>query len=268
MVHSKSFGKLGLGPNPATYSLINASLTAGSASPAMGAIYSFLALRYVIFSPSHLGTTTDSVRSLPDLQTITLPSGTLGNSKSRSITNVPVIVGALFGALGGLIFIAAVVFFVRRRRKSKAAHIDSPIEEFGVGPQDPSTISITPFTDEIKPPMSHGGQEQNSGDLTQNADTSPGVPPHTTKVLRILSPDPMHQTVGEPDSIVADGGNPAVSSRDEGNSAGDDGNLRREMEQLRRVVETLSAQQAQQQPQVPVYQQDSLPDEPPPMYPN
>jgi len=44
--------------------------------------------------------------------------------------------------------------------------------------------------------------------------------------------------------------------------ASDDANLRHEVEQLRRVVETLSAQQ------VNPYQQDNMPDEPPPMYPS
>ena len=65
------------------------------------------------------------------------------------------------------------------------------------------------------------------------------------------------------DSSSAGQSSPAVtSSRDGENIIGDrDSNLREEVEQLRRVVETLQVQQ----PQL-VYQQGSLPDEPPPMY--
>jgi hypothetical protein len=51
MVHSRSFWQSGTGPNPASYSPVDGKQTAGFASPAMGAVYSFLALKYVPFPP-------------------------------------------------------------------------------------------------------------------------------------------------------------------------------------------------------------------------
>jgi len=44
MVHSRSSWQSGMTPNPATYSPIDGNVTRGPASPAMGAIYSLLAL--------------------------------------------------------------------------------------------------------------------------------------------------------------------------------------------------------------------------------
>jgi len=146
------------------------------------------------------------VNSLPDL-TITLPSGTLANSQTqvRSKTNVPVIVGATFGAIGGLVLLGAVVFILHRRRKSKLFLIEGPIDEIG-----PGSYNITP----------------------------------------VRQPAKSLQT-----------GNLADARGTVGGSS--DGDWRGEMEQLRRVVETLSVQQTQQ-PQAHHY----VPDEPPPMYPS
>jgi LPXTG-motif cell wall-anchored protein len=146
------------------------------------------------------------VNSLPDLS-ITLPSGTLANSQVRSKTNVPVIVGATFGAIGGLVLLGVVVFILYRRRKSKLDPIEDPIEEI-----NPGSLSITP----VQPPLP--SKSLQAGNLA--------------------------------------GARSAVS----GSSS--DGDWRGEMEQLRRVVETLSVQA--QQPQA----YHGVPDEPPPMYNN
>jgi hypothetical protein len=150
------------------------------------------------------------------------------NSRSTTRANVPVIVGATFGVLGGLLLLAVVACFLRRRREKKAAYIDGPLEDLSQRPQGPS--NLTPFMGEM-----HSEKIR---------------PLHATKFPTIPSPDSTRRQT----AYVADG--PGV-----------DNTLRREVEQLRRVVETLGTQQAQQQPQV-VYQQDNLPDEPPPVYPS
>lgn len=49
MAHSRAFLQSGETPNPATYSPIDGAQPAGAASPAMGAIFSFLALKCVRF---------------------------------------------------------------------------------------------------------------------------------------------------------------------------------------------------------------------------
>lgn len=103
----------------------------------------------------------------------------------------------------------------------------------------------------------------------QNADRVSKAPPTLQAEkfsMTVLSPDSVNQTAES--SVVGGRSSPAVTgnSREGGNSpTPDDGNLRQEVEQLRRAVETLSAQQPQV---VQVYQQghDNLPDEPPPMY--
>ena len=204
------------------------------------------------------------MRSLPDL-TIALPPGSLGDSRSTTTANVPVIVGATFGALGGLILLAAVVLIFRRYRRSKPVRIDASLEELHPRQQGPSSIPF--FTNEIRPFMATGTQEQNNANVVQNANTPFGIPQslHAKKLATVLSTDSIQTATATKHGVV--GSSPAVdSSRDGGMNPVED-NLRQELEQLRRQMEALSAQQVQQQRQV-VYQQGSLPDEPPPMYPN
>ena len=115
--------------------------------------------------------------------------------------------------------------------------------------------------------MATGIQEQNNANVVQNANTPSGIPQslHAKKLATVLSTDSIQTATATKRDVV--GSSPAVnSSRDGGMNPVED-NLRQELEQLRRQMETLSAQQVQQQHQV-VYQQGSLPDEPPPMYPN
>lgn len=194
-----------------------------------------------------------------------LPSGSV--DKSQSSSNVPVIVGATFGALGGLLLLVTLVLFLRRRRRSKANYINDTLEESSPRQLGPSS-NIAPFTGEIRPSI----QEYDSGHIV-NHDTLPrptGKAPQNAypeKFARIPSSGSIRQSVV--DSSVAGGGSTDVSNPGGVKSPGDESTLRQEVEQLRRVVETLSAQQAQPQAQVPVdYQPRSLPDEPPPMYPS
>jgi len=122
--------------------------------------------------------------------------------------------------------------------------------------------------------MKNDGQEGNRRFFVQNADTAPRIPQALQAEkfsMTVLSPDSANQNTAATESSVAGGrSSPAVTSSREGGknpAQTEDPNLRQEVEQLRRVVETLSAQQ--QQPQVvQVYQQGhgNLPDEPPPMY--
>jgi len=154
--------------------------------------------------------------------------------------------------------------------------------------------NITPSPGE--PLLTNVVQEHNSY-FVQNPDILSNTL-HAGKSLTTLSPDITYRTESVAASRVAGGSSPAVtggrarrmtpandshlreeveelrrvvetlkvtSSRDREISPADDNDLREEVEQLRRVVETLSTQQVQQQPQV-VYQRDGLPDEPPPVY--
>jgi LPXTG-motif cell wall-anchored protein len=243
MVHSRSFWQSGVTPNPATYSPTDGTQPRGSASPAMGAVYSLLALKYYfpLFLNPEQALTVQLIHSLPDLTLVTLPLGPLGIKQST--TNVPVIVGATFGTLGGLLLIAVIAFFLRRRRRLKSAHIDGPSEESRQ--RQPKPSNVTPFTDEVGPFMT---QDQSTDFFLQKP----------SKFAR----DEKFPTTPT-DSSVAGRSSLAVTSRDGENTNGDhDGNLREEVEQLRRVVETLQVQQPGQL----VYQQGSPPDEPPPMY--
>lgn len=171
------------------------------------------------------------MHSLPDLG-ISLPQGTLGplgNSRStRSNTKlkVSVIIGVTFGSLGGLILLFGVLFVLRQRRMRTSAQIGSDVAE--QEPEGPSTI--VPFTDRFRPHMTNGFQVEDRN--VKSRPTATGI------------------VAGE------------SSGRDGVNTTpGHDGNLRHEVEQLRRRVDMLSVQ-----PPGVVYQQDSLPDEPPPMY--
>jgi len=94
------------------------------------------------------------VHSLSDFTTITLPSGNVTNSGLTVIvaaSKVPVILGATFGVLGGSILLFAVLFIWRRRRRSKAAYIDSPFEELprpsNITPVKFSTIQVLPHVE-------------------------------------------------------------------------------------------------------------------------
>ena len=204
------------------------------------------------------------MNSLPDL-TVNLPSGKLGQSTS----NVPAIVGATLGTLAGLILIAAIVFFLRRRRRRRESiHIDGPLEELQLMQREPSTV--TPFTDEVQPLVTNGVQDQNKRRYFVQNVNPPSKNSKTEKFATIRSSDSTHQTATATDGSVAGGrSSPAMTSRDGQTTPApvDDGNLRQEVEQLRRVVETLSSQQVQQPPRV-VYSPGSLLDDPPPMYPS
>jgi hypothetical protein len=191
--------------------------------------------------------TVQLVQSLPDLK-INLPAESSTLDNPRSASNVPVIVGATFGSLGGLILVVAVVFILRRRRRTKDAHVDGPPEELRQRQQGPSTI--TPFTDESKPHTANG----NNGYSVQDGN-APSRIPQTLRTEEI-------STAPATDGGVASGSNLAVT-RARGNSPGN-GNLRGELDHLRRVVERLRAHQVQQQ----THQQGNIPDEAPPMYPN
>jgi len=196
------------------------------------------------------------MHSLPNFS-ITLPPGNLvpQGGHSQPTSKVPVIIGTIFGFLG-LILLFVVISFLRRRRRRESAYINGPLEESRARQQGPS--DITPFTDESKPHITNGSEEQNSGYSVH------GNPPSRTrqtneKSLTTQSPDPIHQTAPTAIDHLAGGNSTAVSSgRDEGNTPGDN-NLRQDVEQLRRRVEMLSAQP----PQV-VYQPSGLPDELPP----
>jgi len=186
------------------------------------------------------------LHSLPDLL-VTLPLGPLGDKQSLTTNNAPLIVGATFATLGGLILIAAIIFFLRRRRRLKSAHIDGPSEESRQ--RHPKLSNITPFTDEDEPMT----QDQSLDYFLQ-----PGEKPSKIARDEKFSPTPN----ATDSSFAGRNSSVATSSRDGENINGDrDSNLREEVEQLRRVVETLQVQQ----PQL-VYQQGTLPDEPPPMY--
>lgn len=174
---------------------------------------------------------------MPDLA-ITLPSGSLVNSQSAS-SRVPVIVGATVGVLGGFLLVATIVFILRRRKGPETTN--GPPETLGRSLRG----KIMPWTSGVKPPVTDGFQEQRN----MRSRTPPIRHPEKFN----LSPVPVTCTAGSVASGSRDGGNGLV---------GGDENLRREVEELRRAVTKLSAQQL---PQV-VYQ-PGLPDEPPPMYP-
>jgi hypothetical protein len=65
--------------------------------------------------------------------------------------------------------------------------------------------------------------------------------------------------------FVLGGSSTTASSSRDGESSSREDHLRQEVERLGRVVEMLTAQQVQQQPQV-IYQQGSVPDDSPPRY--
>jgi len=179
------------------------------------------------------------MHSLPNLS-ITLPSGILAPQGPRqSSSKVPVIIGIIFGFIGLILLFVVVLSFLRRRSGRKSAYIDGPLEELHARQQGPS--NITPFTDESKPHITNGF-EPSSGYLVL------GNPPSQTRRIAPTGAD------------IAAGEDLAVSSsRDEGNTPGDDGQLRDEVQELLMRVEMLSAQP----PHVVI-----LPDEPPPVYPN
>jgi hypothetical protein len=182
------------------------------------------------------------MHSLPDITTIVLPSGTLPKTPGESQSNnVPVIVGAVFGSLAGLILIAGVVFFLRRRRRPTSKHVEVP----------PADLRPTPFMNEVTPLTASNIQE--AQDHTAYNTPTPSKL-NSEKLSAFLSLDSRHRNATGTDSSVAGGSSLVVSSRD------GDSNLRDEVEQLRRVVENLSAQQSP-------YRQ-GLPDDPPPMYPS
>jgi len=130
MVHSRSFWDSGWDKNPTSYSTANDTLSGGSASPAMGAVYSFLALRYVRFSNlvDKQALTVQLMHSLPNLS-ITLPSDNLapqgppGHSTSQATSNVPVIIWTIFGFLGLILLFVVVLFFLRQRSRQKLSRI-------------------------------------------------------------------------------------------------------------------------------------------------
>jgi len=179
------------------------------------------------------------MRSLPDLG-INLPSGkvpSLPNSSSTS--KAPVIVGAIFGTLAGLLLIAAIIYILRRRRIIESARVIAPPEE----------VNPTPFTNAASP-LTMSGQNNL---IYGNTPTKMSRSPHSEKLSALLLRG-SNRTGSATESSVTGGSSLVTPS--------EDANLRHEVEQLRRVVETLSAQQVQP------YQQDDMPDEPPPMYPS
>jgi hypothetical protein len=163
--------------------------------------------------------------------------------------------------LGGLILLAAVLLFLRRRRTSKDFYTDNPLEELRLpSRQQQGQSNITPFMGEVGPSATNDIHEQNGGYHANPALRIPPVP-HGEKSLVVLSPH-SNPTASLTERSVAS--RPAVSgggTSSDGGESPDDANLRREVEQLRRVVATLSAQQ-----QTVHNQPDHLPDEPPPMY--
>jgi len=199
----------------------------------------------LLFQSCGQALTVQLMHSLPDLS-ITLPSGNLapqgppGHSGSQSTSKVPVIIGTIFGFIGLILLFVVVLSFLRQRRR-ESSYIDGPPEELRARQQGPS--NITPFTDESKPHIANG-LEPSSGYFVL------GNPPSPT---RQIAPTGTDIFAGE-DLAVS-------SSRDEGNTPGDDGQLREEVQELLMRVEMLSAQP----PHVHVV---ILPDEPPPVYPN
>ena len=153
---------------------------------------------------------------------------------------MPVILGATFGTLGGLILLAAVGFFWQRYRRSKHVNVNDPLEELSLGQQGASTL--TPFTD--IPLVT--SQEQNGRFFMRSTKRNSQILP-IEKFSTDMSP---HQTTVSGDHSPNN------------NEDGDDNNLRREVQQLRRIVETLTTEQVSviHQPE------GSSPAEPPPMY--
>jgi hypothetical protein len=123
-------------------------------------------------------------------------------------------------------------------------HDDGPVEELHQGPQE---SDIAPF---------------NTDDIQPNTDTLPSRIPRVLheKLAPFRSSDSISQTATATDVL---GSAVTTESRDGRRSTGDD-NIRLEVEQLRRVVEMMGTQ-IQQQSQV--VQQQSVPDDPPPIYP-
>ena len=184
--------------------------------------------------------------SLPDL-TIKLPSGSIKSSTTSRATNrVPAIVGGVLGSVA-VILLAFLYLRQRRTRVQEDQHFAIP-------------LLVTPFTSEFYCEESESGQPKDAA-----------MPPLVSSPVRR---HPQKLTPDEPEDLakLRINSHARIDLEGSGNVAGSstrtplqDNDLRREVEQLRMVVETLREEQVHPPPFV--YQDTrNMPDEPPPEY--
>ncbi|KAF8518821.1 hypothetical protein BU17DRAFT_66217 [Hysterangium stoloniferum] len=238
-VHSRAFMRNKASPNPSMYKADDGTVTAGQASPAVGAAFALLAL------------------TLPDV-TPTLPAG------SVSTGSVSGILGGIFGAI--LVFLGLFVW-LRKRREREGGGITpnvAPSEQ-----QSPMNTSpfVTPFIFEPSTPEPNHlrGFEPptaNSDGMTPASQSGTRRPsPHEKRVLFRPQTDSLlrgHDSMAG--NSVSGGSSSHQTTSTPVQSASQDTGLRRELDELRIQMETLRGQQQAFQPP------QEVPIDPPPMY--
>ncbi|TFY62886.1 hypothetical protein EVJ58_g3577 [Rhodofomes roseus] len=217
---------------PATYDVDSGTVTGGTASPAQGAMFAPLALNIANQTISTSGGLSGA--------------GTSGSPSSSS--NIGAIVGGVVGGVGGVALIIAAVFFWRRRRARAAqvAYEKTAIDDSAVVSPEPFPYATTPYA----PPAMDQSQ------TTDTLEQPPPIPVMSTKLrehLRHMAPvAPASSASGsgtrtsgsqysqEPPTTI--GGSTSPSARSEIHG------LRAEVENLRRYMQELHAQQLEAPP--------------------
>lgn len=258
-------------PNPSTYAADQGTTISGLSSPALGASFALLTLKWVCSICKTKDVDGLIHGSVPDQSSITLPNGTVINSSSGSrTTERNDILGGTLGAVAGLTLVGLIFFFLRRRQSEQRGR-----EEFEKSLQSPSLIASSPLDAATVTPFS---MDSNKARLTKMYDegapstvptssdsgsraSEPSAPLNSNqeqKQMRLVPQRPTHLHVT---NITPGGEKPLPSPttprlQPEGSRTGEDQSLRQEVEQLRMEMDAMRA----------VQRRSRVTEEPPPGY--